>query len=235
MSGSHIVAAGVFRRPAKCRRDRHSPMGWLDGALAFCALALETDRLVRNKRRLRRLPPKPNSLHPSSRYLKPNSLRIRRRLRFLPQNPSSPHLSSPVSDACYRNQASFAPGTLRPRRLPPKPSTLRPKRPLLKLSSLHLSNHRLRHPPPNPRSPLSRHLRRRRLPPKLSSPRLRHHRLKLSSRRHPALANKSTRAQPAAWTPMPGCRICWPITSFFASSLNWISCRPNRHSSTAAF
>ena len=45
MSGSHIVAAGVFWRPAKCRRDRHSPMGWLDGALAVCALALATGPL----------------------------------------------------------------------------------------------------------------------------------------------------------------------------------------------
>jgi hypothetical protein len=218
MSGSHIVAAGVFRRPAKCRRDRHSPMGWLDGALAVCALALATGPLGAQQ-----TPPQtPAAETQQSAPQQP-----------LPETKQPSHQTPPQVPSAEPQQPT--PQQSRLRRLLQKPSTLRPKRPLLKLSSLHLSNHRLRHPPPNPRSPLSRHLRRRRLPPKLSSPRLRHHRLKLSSRRHPALANKSTRAQPAAWTPMPGCRICWPITSFFASSLNWISCRPNRHSSTAAF
>jgi hypothetical protein len=39
MSGSHIVAAGVFWRPANDRRGRPSPPGWFAGALAVCALA----------------------------------------------------------------------------------------------------------------------------------------------------------------------------------------------------
>ena len=205
--------------------------GGLTALLRSARWPWQPDRLARNKRRLRRLPPKrsnprlssplPRRLPPkrsspqlSSRHPKPNSLRLRRRrlkpsspslkprrlhLRFLLQNPSSPRLRNPVSDACYRNQISFIPSTLRPRHLPPKPSSQR------------LSN-----------------LRPRRLPLKPRSPRL-------SSHRRPAAANRFTPASPAAWMPMRGYRTCWPTTSFSALSRNWTSYRPNRPNSTAAF
>ena len=112
MSGSHIVAAGVFRRPAKCRRDRHSPMGWLDGALAVCALALATGPLGAQQ-----TPPQtPAAETQQSAPQQP-----------LPETKQPSHQTPPQVPSAEPQQPT--PQQSRLRRLLQKPGILRPRHP----------------------------------------------------------------------------------------------------------